>query len=370
MHLSFSIVYRKFVQSLGFSYLNVDSVLFVWDQILLKPEPMAHDMNYAFVAMLLAAREELILSNKFSEFVELVYMKGKAISIDAYIAKYVRVVAGTEFYTQRWQYEEIPVEAIKLDKVNLGPTIGKGGQEGPGGAQLSPNEDRLIEDNMDRILQENVLPEDQDRIPAGEGMLLDPSLLKDLDNEAAMNTGKVTQSSKKGKKVRIEEDPLMGDYKSTKNKKVESKGSSKPSEDILSDMPKVLKKTKKSEKGVASNKDGDKKASSNRTFSLPQSDSMVDQSSKKKTEKTSKKSSKASKGEEEQEEQISSPKTSKSKTKKSSEKDPKTSKSKDKSSKKDVESESKVSKSKEKAASKSKDKPSKEKATKKKTTKK
>lgn len=368
MNLSFSIVYRKFVQSLGFSYLNVDSVLFVWDQILLKPEPMAHDMNYAFVAMLLAAREELILSNKFSEFVELVYMKGKAISIDAYIAKYVRVVAGTEFYTQRWQYEEIPVEAIKLDKVNLGPTIGKGGQEGPGGAQLSPNEDRLIEDNMDRILQENVLPEDQDRIPAGEGMLLDPSLLKDLDNEAAMHTGKLTQSSKKGKKVRIEEDPLMGDYKSTKNKKVESKGSSKPSEDILSDMPKVLKKTKKSEKGVVSNKDGDGKASSNRTFSLPQSDSIVDQSSKKKTEKTSKKSSKVSN--EVEEEQISSPKTSKSKTKKSSEKNQKTSKSKDKSSKKDVESESKVSKSKEKVASKSKDKSSKEKATKKKTTKK
>ena len=86
---SMSILYRKFVQSLGFSYLNVDSCLFLWDQLFLKVKPLEDDMQLAFVAMILACREEILLTNQFSECAEMIYMKGKATSIDAYISKYI-----------------------------------------------------------------------------------------------------------------------------------------------------------------------------------------------------------------------------------------------------------------------------------------
>lgn len=302
-------MYRKFVQSLGFSYLNVDSTLFVWDQILLKPAPQHHDMQHAFVALMLAAREELMLATKFSDFVELIYLKGKAISIDTFISKYIRVAAGGDFYTPRWNYEEIPVEAIKLDKISLGHKIGTTAADG----QLKPVEDKLIEDNMDRILKENVLPEDQEVIPQGEGLLLDPSLLKDLDKEAAMNTGKSSKSTK-GKKNKAENDPLMGDYKSVKKAGTKD-GSSKRSEkkggdDILSDMPKPDKK-KSGGKAVASSKDG-KNKDSNKTFSLPQSDTIREPSKKKPGDKTNK-SSKRSGGEEDAREEQSGVKKSDSK---------------------------------------------------------
>lgn len=243
-------------------------------------------MPHAFVALLLAAREELMLATKFSDFVELVYLKGKAVSIDAFISKYIRVAAGGEFYTPRWNYEEIPVEAIKLDKISLGHKIGTAGADG----QPKPVEDKLIEDNMDRILKENVLPEDQEIIPQGEGLLLDPSLLKDLDKEAAMNTGK--SKSTKGKKAKADNDPLMGDYKSVKKAGTKD-GSSKPSakkggDDILSDMPKPDKKTSGG-KAIGSSRDG-KVVDSNRTFSLPQSDTVREPSKKKPGDKTNKSS--------------------------------------------------------------------------------
>lgn len=271
-------------------------------------------MPLAFVALLLAAREELVLATRFSDFVEMIYMKGKAISIDAYISKYIRVAAGGEFYTPRWNYEEIPVEAIKLDKISLGHKIGAApGTDG----QRNPAEDKLIEDNMDRILKENVLPEDQEVIPQGEGLLLDPSLLKDLDKEAVLNSGK---KSTKGKKKKTDDDPLMGDYKSVKKAGTKD-GSSKRSVskgagiDILSDMPKADKKATGG-KVVGGSSKVVKGKDSNKTFSLPLSDTVREPSKKKPAETSkSKKDSKRSAAEEEMDNEEEQSKAKKSDSK-------------------------------------------------------
>lgn len=47
---SFALIIKKFVESLGFALLNVDSTLFVWDQIFLKVEPKSIEIYYVFVA--------------------------------------------------------------------------------------------------------------------------------------------------------------------------------------------------------------------------------------------------------------------------------------------------------------------------------
>lgn len=255
------------MQSLGFSYLNVDSCLYLWDQLFLKVRPLPNDMALAFVALLMAAREELLLARSFSELAEAIYLKGKATHIDVYVAKYIQVAAGSEFYINRWNYDEIPVEAIKLDKVNLGPRIesnypmddDKKAQAGKPGPDLQRADDLAIENNMDRIMKENVLPDDEERFEAGEGQLVDPSLLKDLENQATkkQSTGK---SSQKG--------PL-DDYKSSKGQANQSKksASNKASvnNDILSDLP---KNSKKSKTGNSKSKEPSKQVSNPGTANL------------------------------------------------------------------------------------------------------
>jgi hypothetical protein len=240
------ILYRKFVQSLGFSYINVDSCLYLWDQLFLKVKPLPNDMAFAFVALLMGCREELLVASTFSELAEMIYLKGKATNIDVYIAKYIQVAAGTEFYINRWNYEEIPIEAIKLDKVNLGPRIessypldeDKKAQPGNPGTELPKADDLVIEKNMDRIMKENVIPEDEERFDAAEGQLVDTSLIKNLEKQA-------TKKQPPGKGS--QQGPL-DDYKSTKGKGNQSKksASNKASvnNDILSDLPKNSKKSK------------------------------------------------------------------------------------------------------------------------------
>ena len=247
---SFTILYRKFVQSLGFNYINVDSCLFLWDQIFLKVKPLPDEMSQAFVALLLAAKEELMLSSKFSEFAEMVYLKGKAVSIDAYISKYIQVSAGATFYEERYNYEEIPVEAIKLDKVNLSPVANPD-------AGLSPEDERLLEDNMEQIIKQNVMKPGQE-FPDGDGMLFDQDLLRDLD-KAALDAVNNPDSKRGGG------DPIMSDYKSVKQQPESASVSKKPPAslqgDILADLPKKSSKPA-SEKKPKSQKD---------SFSLQQS---------------------------------------------------------------------------------------------------
>lgn len=85
---SFALIIRKFVQSLSFFYLNVDTTLYVWDQILLKVEPEDGDMYYAFAAMLMCCKDELMLINNWSEFAEMIYLKAKTVSLDEFSSKY------------------------------------------------------------------------------------------------------------------------------------------------------------------------------------------------------------------------------------------------------------------------------------------
>jgi len=203
-------------------------------------------MAIAFVALLMACREELLIARTFSELAEMIYLKGKATNIDVYVAKYIQVAAGTDFYINRWNYEEIPIEAIKLDKVNLGPRIesnypmddDKKALPANAGPDMPRADELVIENNMDRIMKENVLPDDEERFEAGEGQLVDPSLLKDLEKQATKK-----QPAGKGS----QQGPL-DDYKSTKGQGNQSKksASNKASvnNDILSDLPKNSKKSK------------------------------------------------------------------------------------------------------------------------------
>lgn len=318
---SFTILYRKFVQSMGFSYINVDSCLFLWDQIFLKVKPLPDEISQAFVALLLAAREELMLSSKFSELAEMVYLKGKAVSIDAYISKYIQVAAGSTFYEERYNYEEIPVEAIKLDKVNLAPVNNPN-------EELSPEDERLLDDNMEQIMQQNVL-KPADGIPDGQGMLFDPDLLRDLDKAAA--------DAVKNPNSKPDSDPLMSDYRSVKSPPESGTVSKKPAAsvqgDILADLP------KKSSKPTS-----DKKAKSDpKSFSLQQSGGSG--------------SKQPGEEQDEVEDEPADSKSKKSKSKKSKEDEPKSKKSdKESKSKKNSEDPPNKEKSSSKKASSSKPK--------------
>jgi hypothetical protein len=140
------------------------------------------------------------------------------------------------------------VEAIKLDKVRLGPqlepdyvknNLNDEFSEGKGTSRkgkLSKADDKLIEDNMDEILKRNVIQDDEDeKIAEGDGLLVDNTLLRNLD-EAGKKSGK-----KKG--------GVLDDYKSTKKKGSESKSRTKKS-DILADM--TPSKSKGKSKGSSS----------------------------------------------------------------------------------------------------------------------
>ena len=85
---TFSLIIRKFIQSLGFSYLNVDTTLFLWDQIILRVKPNRKEIYTGFIAMLMCAKEELMNTEKWSDFAEMIYLKGKAIRHDDFTAKF------------------------------------------------------------------------------------------------------------------------------------------------------------------------------------------------------------------------------------------------------------------------------------------
>lgn len=166
------------------------------------------------------------------------------------------------YYKQRYEYEDIPVEAIKLDKVRLGPQLepdyvknnlndefsdGKGTSRK---GQLSKADNKLIEDNMDEIIKRNVIQDDEDeKIAEGDGLLVDNTLLRNLDQEA----GKKSSKKKGG---------VLDDYKSTKKKGSESKSKTKKS-DILADMTpsKSKGKSKGSRSKIEANEENSQKVS-------------------------------------------------------------------------------------------------------------
>ena len=77
-------------------------------------------MHYVFLVMLLCEREELMIINRWLDFAEMIYLKGKAITLDNFMSKYTFII-GDEFgtYKSPHNFGEIPVDAIKLDKIQL-----------------------------------------------------------------------------------------------------------------------------------------------------------------------------------------------------------------------------------------------------------
>lgn len=102
---SLGIVLRKFVQSLGFYLVNIDVCLYIWDQIIIKTEPQADEMYYYFTALIVSAKEELLQCVKFSDFVEILYFKGKAVSKDLFVAKYLEMLPKMQYFVPRYDYD-------------------------------------------------------------------------------------------------------------------------------------------------------------------------------------------------------------------------------------------------------------------------
>jgi len=116
---TFALIIRKFLQTLSFAFLNVDSALYVWDQIMLKVEPQESEMYFAFVAMLLCCKDELMMIDTWSDFAEMIYLKAKTISLNSYTSKYYDFIEKIDYYVSRYNYDSVPVEDIMLDKINL-----------------------------------------------------------------------------------------------------------------------------------------------------------------------------------------------------------------------------------------------------------
>ena len=73
-------------------------------------------MYFSFAAMLLCCKPELMQIDKWSEFAEMIYLKAKAVTLDDYTSKYSEFVNQIVYYKERYNYDEVPVEDIRLDK--------------------------------------------------------------------------------------------------------------------------------------------------------------------------------------------------------------------------------------------------------------
>lgn len=89
---AFSMMIKKFHNSLGFFLLNVDTCLYVWDQMILKVHPVQDELMWTLAAILTCCEEELLMTaerGSFSDFMEMVWLKSKSITKDFFIAKYI-----------------------------------------------------------------------------------------------------------------------------------------------------------------------------------------------------------------------------------------------------------------------------------------
>lgn len=57
--------------------------------------------------------------HKWLDFAEMIYLKGKALTIENFMSKYTHVLEDLENYKPKYNYNEIPVDAIKLDKIQI-----------------------------------------------------------------------------------------------------------------------------------------------------------------------------------------------------------------------------------------------------------
>lgn len=227
---SFALIIKKFTESLGFNLLNVDCTLFLWDQIFLKQKKNSDELYTVFCVLLLCEKEELMMINRWLDFAEMIYLKGKAINLQSFMSKYSFVFGDSGVYASDYDYQEIPVDAIKLDKIGvgnrpeldmpenfalgnlrrnyvdssgrvLGSGLGLGGTEDSG---VGTDEDRMISDQMEQIMKNNVILEQSDeQLAEGRGVFVDESILKSVnDYEGGMEAGILDDMTGKGAKAR------------------------------------------------------------------------------------------------------------------------------------------------------------------------
>jgi hypothetical protein len=90
---SFGSMIKKYLNSLGFYLLNVDVCLYVWDQIILKVEPVKEELFWSLAALLVCSEHELMMvGDKWSDFMEMVWLKGKAVTKDLYVSKFLQII--------------------------------------------------------------------------------------------------------------------------------------------------------------------------------------------------------------------------------------------------------------------------------------
>ena len=154
---------------------------------------------------------------KFSDFVEVMYFKGKAVSKDLFVAKYLEMIPKIRYFVPRYDYEQVPVEDIRLNKFPMDQRVSSKIQKQIDAERddLSLDEDeKKVRANMEQLIRENVINEDHSGFPEGDGMLVDNSVLNNINKpKPKSNQGNVDdiladlQSSKKSKKDSKKKDP-------------------------------------------------------------------------------------------------------------------------------------------------------------------
>ena len=231
---SLGIVLRKFIQSLGFYLLSVDVCLYVWDQIILKTEPQKDEMFYYFIALMIAAKDELIQCVKFSDFVEVIYFKGKAVSKDLFVAKYIEMIPKMSYFIPRYDYDQVPVDDILLNKFPMDQRITNRIQRQIDGERndLSLDEDeKKVKANMDQLIRDNVLNDSNEDFPEADGMLVDNSILNKIN--------------KPKKKNQSANDDILADMGTEKKSSKRSIGSKKDSKVVKSNRSVSKKESKR-----------------------------------------------------------------------------------------------------------------------------
>lgn len=264
---SIGIVVRKFVQSLGFYLLNVDVCLYVWDQIILKTKPQKDEMYYYFIALMISAKDELIQCEKFSDFVETIYLKGKAVQKDLFVAKYIEMIPKMQYFIPRYDYDEVPVEDIRLNKFPMDERVSsriKRQIDDEKGDMSLDEDEKKVRKNLSQLILDNVVNESNADFPEGDGMLANNSKLNNLnkpsdpdetDNNdilADMVSGRKSKKSKKSKKESKKSKKEKSKRSKSKSKKADK--SEKKSKRSKSKKDKKEKKEKKSRKSSKSKK--------------------------------------------------------------------------------------------------------------------
>lgn len=114
---SFAVIIKRFVHSLGFELLNVDSVMFVWDNLFMKAKPERAEIFLVFVALLLSLKGDLLLASKWEDVVDVILLKSKVIKYDIFEAKYIEVFMNLSYYNLPFEIDDIPTASIQMDKV-------------------------------------------------------------------------------------------------------------------------------------------------------------------------------------------------------------------------------------------------------------